>query len=309
MTRGATLVLFAVLAAIGAAWGATQPLAKIAVSTGHKPLGILVWQGAVGAVLLGGLSALQGHGVPRRPRALRLYAIIALIGTVIPGIASYSAAVHLPAGVLSILLSSVPMMAFPIALALGLEPFRAIRLTGLVIGFCGVAMIIVPETGLPPGVPALWVAIALIASLCYAFEGNYVARWGTEGLGPVTVLAGASMVTLAIALPLALATGQWIDPTAPLGPPERAILASGALHAVAYSGYVWLVGRAGSVFAVQVSYPVTFFGVLWAMLFLGEGYSTWFWAAAALLMAGVALVQPRPAGLAGDPAFRQNDTV
>jgi drug/metabolite transporter (DMT)-like permease len=39
---------------------------------------------------------------------------------------------------------------------------------------------------------------------------------------------------------------------------------------VVYAGYVWLVGRAGAVFAAQVAYLVTLFGVFWAMLILGE---------------------------------------
>ena len=65
------------------------------------------------------------------------------------------------------------------------------------------------------------------------------------------------------------------------------------MHALVYTGYVWLVGRAGSVFAAQVGYPVTATGVLWAMLILSETYSPYFWAAAALILGGVFLVQPR----------------
>ena len=65
------------------------------------------------------------------------------------------------------------------------------------------------------------------------------------------------------------------------------------LHAGAYVAYVWLVGRAGPVFAVQVSYLVTGFGVIWAMLILGESYSPFIWAAMGLVLFGVALVQPR----------------
>ena len=55
----------------------------------------------------------------------------------------------------------------------------------------------------------------------------------------------------------------------------------------------WLVGRAGAVFGGQVAYLVTGFGVVWSMLLLGERYSGWVWAALALMLAGLALVQPR----------------
>lgn len=294
MTRG---VPFVALIVIGAAWGATQPLAKIAVSEGHRPLGLLFWQLLICAVLLSGVAVLGGRRVPLSWPALRLYTIIALVGSVLPGISSYSAAVHLPSGILSILLSSVSMWAFPMALVLGNDGFRWRRLGGLGLGLMGVALIVVPQGAvsgaISEAIPAFWVAVALISSLFYAFEGNFVQRWGTLGLSPVQVLAGASMVGAVLCLPLALAGGAFIDPRQGVAGPELALIVSACLHAGAYSGYVWLVGHAGSVFAVQVSYFVTLFGVIWAMLFLGEGYTGWIWGALALMLAGMALVQPR----------------
>jgi drug/metabolite transporter (DMT)-like permease len=126
-------------------------------------------------------------------------------------------------------------------------------------------------------------------------EGNFVARFGTAGLDPVQVLLGASIMGSVMALPLALMTGQWISPLPPWGAPDMAIVGSSVAHALAYAGYVWMVGRAGAVFAAQVSYLVTAFGIFWAWLLLGETYSGWIWAAVALMFMGLFLVQPRPA--------------
>jgi len=77
------------------------------------------------------------------------------------------------------------------------------------------------------------------------------------------------------------------------GTDDLAIVGASLLHAAAYAGYVWLVGRAGSVFAAQVAYVVTATGVVWSMLLLGERYSAWIWFAFAVMIAGLALVQPR----------------
>jgi hypothetical protein len=49
---------------------------------------------------------------------------------------------------------------------------------------------------------------------------------------------------------------------------------------------------------------VTGFGVFWAMLLLGESYSGWIWAALALMLMGLFLVQPRPRAAA---CARQED--
>lgn len=290
MTRG---LPFVTLVVTGAAWGATQPLAKVAVSEGYRHFGLIFWQAVLLTLILGVLTALKGKRVPLHPGALRLYLFIAVIGTVLPGIASYQAAVHLPSGVLSILLSSVPMFALPVALLMGNDRFEVGRLLGLLLGFGGVALLVLPEASLPAGTEAVWIGVALISSLCYAVEGNVVARFGTQGLDAVQVLTGASILGAGLSLPLALTSGQFIVPALPLGGPDMALIASAFLHAFAYSSYVWLVGRAGSVFAAQVSYLVTLFGLGWAMLFLGEAYTGWVWAALALMLSGMALVQPR----------------
>ena len=129
-----------------------------------------------------------------------------------------------------------------------------------------------------------------------------MARFGTAGLDPVQVLLGACIVGAAMALPLAMMTGQWISPLPPWGAPDLAIVGSSMAHALAYAGYVWMVGRAGAVFAAQVSYLVTAFGILWAWVLLGETYSGWVWAAVALMFAGLFLVQPRPAAQAAQAA-------
>ena len=304
MTRALPLI---VLILAGAAWGATQPLAKTAVSEGYRHFGILFWQMGIGAAVLGLVCVLRGTPMKFTRRDMTLYTALALIGSVLPGISSYSAAIHLPSGVLSILLSSIPMIAFPIALAFGLERFRWRRLAGLSLGFAGICLLILPEASLPASVPVIWVFVALISSFFYALESSVVARWGLGGLDPVQTLCGASLVGTVITLPLALLTGQFIDPRGPWGAPDLAIVASSLLHAAAYVAYVWLVGRAGAVFTVQISYFVTLFGVTWAMLFLNESYSPYFWAALAVMLGGLALVQPRPKAVLVPPLEPDQD--
>lgn len=289
-----TAFLFAVLIVMGAGWGITQPLTKIAVSEGYRQFGLIFWQMAIGAVLMGALVAATGRTLPRHKAALKTYVIIALIGTVVPGAASFQAALYLPAGILSILLSLVPMLALPIALALGNDRFQPRRLLGLALGGVAVLLIAAPEASLPDPAMLGFLPLALIAPLFYAFEGNYVSRWGTAGLDAVQVMAGASLVGVVITLPLALLSGQWIDPRPPWGLPDAAQVASAVIHAAVYTTYVWLVGRAGAVFAAQVAYLVTGFGVFWAMLLLGERYSLWVWAAFGVMLVGLTLVQPRP---------------
>ncbi|MEM9342364.1 MAG: DMT family transporter [Pseudomonadota bacterium] len=291
MTREA-LGLAGVLVLLGAGWGATQPLAKVATSTGYQPLGLVFWQLAIAVMCLGAVILARGLSVPRDAYSVRIFAIVALIGTVLPNSASYYAITKLPSGLISILLALVPMFAFPMALALGTDRFSALRLMGLLLGLGGVLMIVAPEASLPDPAMVAFITVALIAPLLYALEGNVVAKWA-GGIGPIQLLFGSSVLGLIVALPLALVFGQFIVPSG-ITPQDAAMVASGIVHAVVYTTYVWLVGRAGAVFAIQVSYLVTGFGILWAMMFLGERYSGWVWAAVPLMFAGMFLVQPRP---------------
>ena len=291
---GSRALLFgAILVALGAAWGFTQPMTKISVSTGHGHFGLIFWQTLIGAALMAAICTLRGTRLPLHPRHLWLYTIIALVGTVIPNSASYQAAVHLPAGIMSLILSTIPMLAFPLALALGNDRYEARRLLGLTVGLAAVLLIILPGQEMSGGIPPFWVLVLLFTCLCYAFEGNYVQRWGTQNLDALQVLYGASLVGAVMTFPMALASGQWIDPTRPWGAPELALIAGSVAHVVAYAGYVWLVGQAGVTFTAQISYVVTLTGLFWAKLILDERYPAQVWLALGLLFVGMYLVQPR----------------
>lgn len=293
MTRSEVIFFTGILILLGAGWGFTQPMSKLAVSTGYGHFGLIFWQLLIGTALMAAICALRGIGLPRKARHLRLYLAIAMIGTVLPNTFSYQAAVHLPSGILSLLLSMIPMLAFPIALGLGLDRFEWRRFIGLGLGLAAVLLIVVPGQEFSLNLPTIWVLAMLVVCACYAFEGNYVARWGTEGLNALQVLYGASLIGMIIAFPLAVGSGQWIDPRPPWGIPDLALIASSVAHVLVYAAYVWLVGRAGPIFTVQVSYLVTLFGIVWARLLLGESYIATVWISLVLMLVGMFLVQPR----------------
>jgi drug/metabolite transporter (DMT)-like permease len=236
---------------------------------------------------------LRGRQVRFAPRHLFVYAMIAILGTIIPNSASYRAAVHLDASMMSVLVATVPLFALPIAIALGRDSFSWMRTLGILIGFLGIVILVDPWSALGQGVMLGFVLLYLVAPLFYAIEGNYVDRYGTADLGPIETLAGASIIGAILSLGLALGTGQFISPFIPIGPAERALVISSLVHGVVYATYVWMVRAAGAVFTAQVSYLVTGFGVVWAFLILQEVPGSQLWIAMVLIFLGMFLVSPR----------------
>ena len=290
-----TLINYGTLVFMGLIWGAVFPITKIAVSTGYKPFGIMVWQMVIGVTLSAAFLLLRGKKLNFTRANQPVYFGVAMLGTVLPNYFSYTASAHLPAGIISILIALVPLFSMPIALAMGFERFNWLRLLGALSGAMALLLLIGPQASLPDPSQYIFVLVMAVAPLLYGMEGNFLTYMGERGLDATQTLFGATIIALIFAVPLALGLGQWIDPLKPWGAPEYAIPAGATLNITAYILYVWLIHRAGPVFSSQVAYLVTGWGVLISMVFLGETYSKWVWLALGLMLLGVALVRPRSA--------------
>lgn len=284
----------AALIAIGIGWGGATAALKLTVSTGHHPIGLIFWHFAIFSALLVVIARLRGRRLPLSRPALRFYVLVACLGAMFPAMAELPAAVHLPAGVLAIVISMVPMFSLMLALAVGEERPDLRRILGVGLGAAAIIMLLGPQTSLPD--PAAWpyVLLVIVAPLCYAAEGIFVARRMPEEVGPITTLLGASLTGLAATTPMVLLIpGAWVPMPGPMGAAEIAIVANGCLSCLCYWGYVTLVRGYGPVFASMVAYVVTVSGVLWGVALLGESHSGWIWGALGTMVVGMALVQPR----------------
>ncbi len=286
--------LFLILLILGAMWGVTVPLTKIAVSTGHQSLGLVFWQFLISTVALYGVTRLRGSKLRLDRHRLPFFLIICITGTLVPNTTSYIAAFHLPGGVMALIIALVPMFSLLIALLVGLENFKPVRMLGILLGAVAIALLVLPESSLPDASKTLFILLALVAPFCYGLEGNYLSVKQPQDTGPVATLFGASLLGTFISLPLSLATDTFVNPfPSGIGHPELALGLSSLFHVSAYVGYIWMVKRTGAVFTAQVAYIVTPAGILLSIIMLGEEPSFYIWAAMGLLLIGLFMVQPR----------------
>ena len=283
----------AILVGIGAAWGTTLPLTKVAVSTGYQHFGLLFWQMLFIAVFMAGFQFLRGRLVNYEKKHLPIILIVALFGTLLPGTVTYVSYTYLPAGLVAVIISTVPLFALSFALILGLDTVKIRRVLGLLVGLVGIIILVGPSEGLPVGVTIGAVLFTFLAPFFWSIEDISIAKLGLGGLGSNQILLAASVIGLVIVTPLTIATGQFVNLWKPWTYVEYALLGSMFLHMVAYTSFIWFIGVAGPVMASQVAYLVTGFGLAGSVIFLGEDYSPYFWISALLLMIGLFLVAPR----------------
>ncbi len=284
---------FLILIILGLGWGLSFTLGKIAITAGGTPIGLTFWQSLFSGLILLAYVFFR-HGKIIIPKIMFLpIIIITFLSVVIPNIIFYACIEHLDAGVLSISVSVIPLFTYLIAMGLRMDRFKIRRVLGLITGFSALLILILPENSLPDKRDIPWVLLALNCALCYALENIYIDRLALQNFGPIRLVCTVSFVSAIITFLLSLVMDQFFI----LQPTNLYLFIStlglGFISATAYSIFIYLIGRAGSVFSSQVGYLVTFFGVVWGIIILGESHSVFVWLSLAMIMLGIFLVQPK----------------
>ncbi len=283
------------LVSTGAAWGVTFSLARIATTAGAHPIGLTLWQGLFGGLMLVALAVARRRPPPLTRGHLGFYLICGLLGTAIPSVLYFYAASRVPAGVLSITIAIVPMLTFAGALLFRIDRLSWGRVVGILCGLAAVLFIVLPESSLPDRAMAPWVLLAVLATVCYAVEGIYVALRRPVGSDPAATVGAMLLMASVVLVPVILATDTFVPLGFPWGSLEWAVAGIVAVNALSYAVFYHLIQIAGPVFAPQMAYVGTIAGVAWGIAIFGEQHSLWIWGALGLMLAGLALVTPRAA--------------
>ena len=285
---------------VGTLWGLTFSFAKAASEAGIGPLAYGFWQTTgAGSVLLVVCLA-RRERLRLDPRHLAYYLICGFSSLAVPNLILQTVIGHVPAGVTAIVVTTVPLLTYGIAMAARLEIFAPRRALGILAGFFGALVLVVPKASLPEPGMAGWVAFGFLAPLFYATGNVYVAA--KRPASPALPLAAGMLWGAACwQAPVILITHSFQPLTLPFSFGEWGVVGQIAVSSLASILYFEIVRRAGPVFFSQVAYVVTLTAILWAMAIFGERHSALVWAAAVLIAAGVALVNWRGARTPAPP--------
>ena len=288
--------LFLCLLICGGVWGATPSLARLATSEGADPLGLAVWQGVLGGLTLLTVTLIRKRRLPLGRSHLKFYFVCGNSGTLLPNVVMFSAAPHITVGAMSMIIAMVPLLTYVQSLLVRIDRPSLGRLSGILLGAVAIALLVLPGGDDASSSAPMWIAIAIIIPFAFGFESVYVAVRRPPETDSITLVAGMLLAGGAMLAPIVLLTDTALPLYPPWGTVEWATVGMVMCNVASYSLFLYLIALSGPVFAVQSSYFVTLFGILWGMLIFGEQHPVWFWLALGLLFAGMALVKARPVG-------------
>jgi len=284
------------LGLIALAWGSSYLFIKIGVET-LPPLSLVFMRLLVGLAILGAVVVVTRTPLPRDPRTLGHLAILGAVNIAIPFWLIGWAEQHISSGLAGILQSAAPF--FTLVLAASFvhdEHITRDRVAGMAIGFLGILVLSAPnlaEVGTAAGAQRLLGELGVVlASLAYA-TGNTYARRTLRETRPLVLATGQVGWALAMVVALAfLVDGGITLPSVP-----EAWFAVGWLGSVgtgfAYVIFFRLLTGWGPTRASLVAYLLPVVAVVLGVVVLGETVDATFLAGAALIVAGIWVVNRR----------------
>jgi drug/metabolite transporter (DMT)-like permease len=261
---------------LGFIWGTGYSIARFATTHGVPSLGYSFWQ-AIGPALLLCLITFQRkkNHIQISKTHFKYYSVAGLTGIVIPNTTMYFAAPRLPAGILAVIVNTVPILAYPMALIAGSESFNWVRLSGLFFAILGIMLIILPKSSLNLEGAMPWVLIVLITPFSFAFCSVYIARFKPTQSSSLSLSAGTLAAASLILIPLILWRGDFYALHLPLTPPDFVILLEIILSSMGYILFFQLIKIAGPVYYSLVDTIVSLTGLFWGSVLFHEKLNEW----------------------------------
>ena len=197
---------------------------------------------------------------------------------------------HLSTGLTSILNATTPMFGALVAWIWLRDRPGASRVTGLVIGFIGVALLAGRGAGLRPEADlqiAVWAVLACLAAcLCYGISASFTKRYLADTPSMVTATGSQLGATLALALPAWVA---WPEQMPDLRAWGAMLVLGVACSGIAYLLFFRLIERTGAARALTVTFLIPVAAMTYGVVFLDEVLTVWMVMFGVIILLGTAL--------------------
>ncbi len=277
-------------------WGGSFFFFKILVAV-LPPLTVVLARVGIAAVLLNLWLVLTGRPMPADARLWGRFIVMGLLNNVIPFALFVVAETRIASGLAAILNATTPL--FTVLVAHGLthdEKLTRARVSGVLAGFSGVAVLIGPQALVGIGSHDLaYDAMGLAAAVFYALAAIYGRRF--RGIDPIKVATGQVTGSTLVLVPLVLLIDRpWTLPMPSAGTWAAMVAIALLCTALAYILFFHILARAGASNVALVTLLLPFAAMALGALFLGEAVPLRAIGGLALIGLGFVLIDGRAAG-------------
>ena len=264
------------------------PVNRIATENGVPALGYVVW------VTLGGGAIMLLACVLRRKlpftgrRHLVVYFVGGAIGLAAPMTLLTLAAPNLPSSVITMIVVLAPLLSYLFALPVKLERFRWLSIAGLLCGLSGILLILIPDASLPDPDMVGWVLLTLLVPVLFALFNIFIDLYAPAKGDGMQLGTGVLVAAGLVMLPVTAITGDFHLFPGPSVEGDLAVLYATLINVARWWLMFIIISMAGAVFVSQTAYIIVLGGFGWQALFFGGSVSSYIWAAAGLLLIGLA---------------------
>ena len=264
------------------------PANRIASENGVPALGYVLWISLGGGALMLLACALRGN----LPRIERRYLVTYFVGGALSIAAPMTllalAAPHLPSSVITMIVVLSPLLSYLFALPVKLERFRWLSIAGLLSALSGVLLILLPEASLPGPDMVGWVLLTLLTPVSFAFFNIFIDLYAPPKESGLQLGTGTLLGASLIMLPITAIAGDFYLFPGYSSEGDFAVLCAILINALRWWLMFIIIRMSGAIFVSQTAYIIVLAGFAWEALFFAGVLSSFIWAAAALLLVGLA---------------------
>lgn len=259
------------LIALSLLWGSSFFLVEIALQ-GFPVMVLVTLRVAIAAIVLWCIVALSRAAVPRSMSVWSSFLLMGILNNILPFSLIVWGQTEITSSLAAILNATTPLFAVLIAaIWLHDEPVTPGKITGLLLGFLGVVIMIGADTIREIGSDVLAQLAVVLASCSYALATAFGRRFAALGIAP-TVSAACQVTMSGLLLVLFVTvTSGWSAITVATTVPWLAVIALAVLStALAYVLYFNILATAGATNLTLVTFLIPVTAIALGVLVLHE---------------------------------------
>jgi drug/metabolite transporter (DMT)-like permease len=285
-------------------WGGAFFFGKVAVAE-LPPFTIVLGRVGIAAIVLNAIVRLTGHRMPRSIKTWGEFMVMGALNNMIPFSLIFWGQIHIASGLAAILNATTPLWTVILAHFMTRdERLNTNRLTGVILGICGVVIIIGPDALKGFGSNVLAQLAVIGATISYALAGIFGKRF--RDIPPIATATGQLTCSTLMILPIAI----WVDKPWLISMPGSQTIGSIialalVCTALAYIIYFRILASSGATNILLVTFLIPISALLLGLIILGERLDFRHFMGMGIIVIGLASIDGRVKSFITSPRLRK----